>query len=126
MTKTKSDERKQFLIDVFTTALEGGIGYWSAAKSYHWSNTDGTEDFDGFYSDIVDFEDENKKYRIDQAVIVKGVNAILKGTPEDLQLHQSYIIRISGASRFNDAGEIDALDADIIVQVGLFGKVVYG
>ena len=47
MLTAKTDLRKQFLFDVFVTALEGGIGYWSVAEEYHWKK-DG-EDLDGFF-----------------------------------------------------------------------------
>ena len=36
-------DRDKALADVFTTALEGGIGYWSTCSRYLWS-TDGTLD----------------------------------------------------------------------------------
>lgn len=56
-----SDDRKKFYHYMFTTALEGGIGYWSFADEYSWSKggagavigtrTD-IEDFDDFYAII--------------------------------------------------------------------------
>ena len=41
-------------------------------------------------------------------------------------LHESIRKTIEFANTHNDAGEIDAGDADCIVQVACFGEVVYG
>jgi len=48
-TETKTD-REQFLDDMITTAVEGGIGYWSLTTHYSWSDDGPTEAF------IVDLE----------------------------------------------------------------------
>lgn len=32
----RSNERKQFIFDIFVTALEGGIDYWACASKYYW------------------------------------------------------------------------------------------
>lgn len=119
-----SRDRKQFLHDIFVTALEGGIGYWSQASKYRWSVCDGhTEDLDNFVAVIHDTEDNRKKYTVDRAVIQRGLSKIASGTAK---VHESYVKRIGQASRENDFGNCDAGDADVIVQAGLFGEVVYG
>lgn len=87
----RSDKRKAFLHGIFTTALEGGIGYWSAAEEYHWSKAGANavtgpkmpeDDLDGFYAVIVPNEDEwgiwdgdedTKSLRIDIDVIARGI-----------------------------------------------------
>lgn len=126
---SKSIERQQFLFDVFVTAMEGGIGYWSIASEYHWQN-ENKEDLEGFYALISDCEAEDdedgefpKDSRIDQDVIVKGINKIIKG---EVKISDVIRQRIIEASRNNDAGEIDANDADCIVQVGLLGELIFG
>jgi hypothetical protein len=126
----RSDARKQFLFDVFVTALEGGIGYWSVAEAYHWTKDydagSSADDLDGFYAIITDEEGGLvDKVRVDARTIARGIGVIQKGGAE-LHLHDSYRSRILGASAINDSGEIDAGDADIIVQAGLFNEVVYG
>ncbi|MFC9982662.1 hypothetical protein [Gordonia sp. NPDC127522] len=35
---TRTAARTAFLADVYTCALEGGIGYWATCSSYRWSN----------------------------------------------------------------------------------------
>lgn len=126
-----STARGQVLHDVFVTALEGGIGYWSQCFTYHWENGGGLDDLDldGFYADIVDTEDGNKPYRIDRSVIERGLAAIIN-PPADLQAHEtpSMSLRkaVAAAVATNDAGDLDADDADNIVQMGLFGSIIYG
>lgn len=138
--RIRSEDRKQFLHDIFVCALEGGIGYWSQCSNYRWAKPDGSEDLDGFGADIIDIEDDDKAYRIDINVISRGVNKIAKAQapywqpngPErtqcaDVEYLTGYCARTVRAASFeNDASEIDADLADQIVQVGLFGKVVYG
>lgn len=120
-------ERKQFIFDCFIGAMEGGIGYWSSADSYHW--TTGTEldneDLDGFYAVIRDLEDDDKKYRITPAIIKRGINRLISGKATGL--HSAYRAQIAGAYAISeDNGELDATHYDAIVQAGLFGEVRYG
>lgn len=129
----RSQERKQFLFDVFVTAMEGGCGYWSTREKYHIyvSGTE-KEDLDGFNARIRDDEDEDKpSYFIDINLIAKGINRIVNGSatcggeplsdgPESLRS------RIKKASAEMEAGDIDASDADCVIQVGLFNDIVYG
>lgn len=119
-------ERDQFLFDVFVTALEGGINYWSETNDYHiWSDEAATvEDLDGFYANVTNVVDyTGEPVRIDASVVRRGLRAIGNG---NVRIADSYRTRIGRANRANDAGEIDALDADAIVQAGLFGEVRYG
>jgi hypothetical protein len=78
---TKS--RKQFLFNVFVTALEGGIGYWACASEYHWRRPDAgenthtldAEDLDGFYAvvhEITDDETDEHFVKPDRLGILPG------------------------------------------------------
>lgn len=52
-TPNRTEGRKRLLHLMFTTAIEGGIGYWSLTDGYHWFNDKtGTEDLDGFYATL--------------------------------------------------------------------------
>lgn len=127
-TKKKMSLTPQELLNVFTTALEGGIGYWSTASKYHWC-TPGkegeayTDDVTGFYAIIQDVEDNDKEYRIDAAVIKRGMRRLLEGTctfggkawPESRSLWGRVM-----------AEDYDSNDADNVVQAGLFGDIIYG
>jgi hypothetical protein len=123
----------QFLVDVFTTALEGGIGYWSHCTAYHWladDTADCAADHTGFYADIVklyvsdDSDDSGSgaSHRIDRKVIAKGYT-LASTTWRDRYRWSSGkppLVVTDGTDWDFDAG-----DADAIVQLGLFGDVAY-
>lgn len=122
----RTEERKQFLADIFTTAIEGGIDYWAAVSKYYWQK-DGKADLDGFYAVVSDAEDEDaipEDSRIDIEVIARGLNKICN----DPSVKMAGCVRsiIQEADRENDASNIDAEGADCIVQVGLLGELVFG
>jgi len=130
MPLARSTIRKTFLFDVFVCALEGGIGYWGRASVYRWAKSgvdtriasvEEAQDLDGFHA-VVREDSEDEDLRIDIDVIATGVNAIIKGehVRDDIKTY------VKEGSRDNDAGMIDSDAADCIVQLGLFGKVVYG
>lgn len=145
-TQTLDGTREQAYFDIFSTALEGGIGYWSRCKTYHWTNDQGmTEDLAGYHAEIYDVEriieegplptgaigsgrlqDERYAlYRIERAIIAKGIEAFasMYGKPD----HDTYFGRAARhlAQERWDHLDYDATIADAIVQMGLFGEVVY-
>lgn len=100
---------EQFVKDIMVTAVEGGIGYWSCL-------TDVVRDADLNVLSIEghDIEDEEEEFKADLKTIVLGLQmAVSEG-------------RYIDAIKNDDAGELDADDADIILQLGVFGEVVYG
>lgn len=158
-TKTRSEKRKAFLHTVFTTALEGGIGYWSIADEYHWSKpgfvngaNDIVEDRDGFYAVLESNEDdwgvqeafisetdevqpitETQALRVDIDVIERGVNMLVdyviaatKTEDDTAPFSLSYLRQFVEAWLSDgDNGDFDADGADWVVQLGLFGSLVY-
>jgi hypothetical protein len=160
LVETLSEDRKDFLHGLFTTALEGGIGYWSACSDYHWSvDGDGTNaDVDGFYAvihptedgwgvfgdpkgTVGDCEEDRKPLRIDLGVVWRGamwMNLYVQGLVDDkgkvVPFNEvkpwkdgHYYWQYVQAFNSNGAdGDYDADVADMIVQFGLFGEVVYG
>lgn len=121
----RSEARNQFLCDVFTTAFEGGVNYWADVQAYRWQDreADGT-----FYGWLVDSEDEDAEaVKVDIAVIARGFGKFFqwvvdRGFGKDHYYWQA----IEANSTNGDDGDYDAIVADIIVQLGLFGEVVYG
>ena len=131
MTTTTRDE---LFHAIFTTALEGGVNYWSSCSHYQWTNPDESEDYKGFFAVIHDEEDEDDKenedrgyrdrgHRIDRATISKGYKLATT----------TYRDRISWSCdkpplviTDDTDWDYDAGDADAIVQLGLFGDVIYG
>lgn len=152
-TKFRTEGRKRFLHMMFTTAMEGGIGYWSVADVYHWRRTPDPnkvaiaavspavveDDLDGFYAVIesnegdwgVDFA--LPQLRIDIDVMEHGVNLLVdkvieatKSEDPDAGFSRKYL-RQFVIQWLTDAeeGDSDADVADMVVQLGLFGEVVY-
>jgi hypothetical protein len=130
----------ELLHTIFTTALEGGIGYWSAALTYNWSvGGEGVNgDLEGFHADIVDAderagEDNFPQTRIDRSVIARAFERMAAGPIEYMPDGQRYrflsalYARLAHVSseRYFDF-DFDAADADNVVQVGVLGKVVFG
>lgn len=123
---------------VFVTALEGGIGYWSRAYSYHHGKRNEAGGYDanlqGFTADVLDcveHEDvvpnevkaaDERLLTIDRAVIVKGLEAI---ATRRVKLAERLSEAVEAGLR-GDGGAIDAEAADCVVQAGLFGEVIYG
>jgi hypothetical protein len=60
---------------------------------------------------------------LDADAVARGIGRILR---EDVDLDDRFRSRIAVAAAENDAGDIDAVDADVIAQVALLGEVRYG
>lgn len=146
MSKTRTAERAQFLADVLTTAVEGGIGYWSRVTAYRWQAPDlgysdgreGTPEVADAEVTILEVEEEGApEHTVTLDTIAKGLGLIraAKHDPAASEWYEGTTIPFLGestrravvaADRANDAGEIDSSRADVILQVALFGKVIYG
>lgn len=132
----------EFLQDVMITACEGGIGYWSQL----WPKNEGDKcyDYDRPWQYIQEFDEDNDDdydlvavmlgidpkpgftgpgHVIDHDVIKRGISTILSGS---VSISRDIAKDIRIAADEIDAGYIDTEAADCIVQVGLFGKIVYG
>lgn len=148
-----TEEHKEFLHGLFTTALEGGIGYWSACSKYRWAtDQDGrTEDINNFIAVIEPTEDntwgiwddnrDTQSLRIDLDVMARGarlmhwyVQGIVDDKGQQVPLdqirpfppkhyHWQYV---ESYVTLGQQGDYDAGTADMVVQFGLFGQVVYG
>jgi|LakMenEpi03Aug12_release.lakeMendotaPanAssembly.Ray.scaffolds.fasta_scaffold613860_1 hypothetical protein len=162
LNETLSEARKTFLHELFTTALEGGIGYWSQCSEYHWALPDiatgPAEDIDGFYAiihpveggwgvfgdpdgTVGDCDEDKQPLRIDLPVIHRGarlmslyVQGLVDGKGQPVPLDQIKPWRedhyhwqyVTAYNTNGKDGDYDADTADMIVQWGLFGEVVYG
>ena len=118
-------DRDRALNGVFTTALEGGIGYWSAAERYYWSTDGGTTEARDFIAVVRDTEsDDHVAHVIDRDVITLGISR-LYGHMRDFP--DSYHHRAVNALHFGkwEDADYDSDTADLVVQYGLFGEQVY-
>jgi len=144
MTK-RTPQREAFLTSVIITAIEGGIGYWAVARNYDWGTKEGGQHSldgamyarahvrpqDGFAAVAEPgyprktLDDKGRWGILDIDAVAHGLGRLRKD--EDNKLCAKSIRKhILGASAVNEGGDIDANDADIIVQVALLGEVVYG
>lgn len=126
-------EREEFIKDVFTTALYGGITYWANEHTVIWPTQQTPVFWHAVVYDIAD--DERPMYEINRAIINRGLRRIFRAAAKEESvtgetsipyLSHSQARRIAAALALRDASDIDADDADSIVQVGLFGEVRYG
>jgi hypothetical protein len=112
---TATDVRNQLMLDLFITALEGGIGYWAKASEYDPEAVD-------FYATVYDVEDD-EWFRIDAKIIAKGYRL---ATSEWRNRIAWSTDKPPVVITEDTDWDFDAGDADVIVQLGLFGEVVYG
>jgi hypothetical protein len=111
------------VVNIYTTALEGGIGYWAVCDEYKWQYL-----YEDWEKDIV------KPLEPDQALVVlsdkEGTdfeNVVL--TPAKIKDGAKLLIeRFPHLYQILDSDEfhVDADGADAIVQLGIFGEIVYG
>jgi hypothetical protein len=117
---------EEMMGDIMCTALEGGIGYWCAADDIVRKEREGGHFFDyaSFMATPAEEDDEFLPQVVTYATIAQGVQRILACDPKPHV--NSTIYAAVGSITQGDAGGIDADAADAIIQVGLFGELVYG
>jgi hypothetical protein len=126
---TRTTARIQFLNDVITTAVEGGIGHWASPSAYNWGTDKGKFSLDGtpYPTTVTIYEEEDEgNFRFFPLTIDAVASAIRKISRGESQISEDRVKTIVDASRENDGGDIDADLADCIVQVAVLGDVVYG
>lgn len=119
--KQKMDPRTQMFSDVIITAVEGGTGYWAQASAYKWSGDD-------TYPASVELTDDIDANRDTHPVdIVTVANAMYRIVYDPtVKLSASIREAVTTALFLPTHADLDAADADAVVQVALFGEVVYG
>lgn len=115
----RSPEREQFLRDILCAFAEGGIQMIGEIVSRDF-DADALE-----YKRVdVKYFDDPKTHRVTIETIARGLAVCRKGpVPYLSRLSRR---RLNECYRDMDAGEIDAVDATNIVEIGLFGEVIYG
>lgn len=105
----------ELLNSIIITAIEGGINYWAnitdTGDSFNWQ-IEGTEETkDDFWPLILNPQG-----------VLRGLEKLCK----EQYCNQRIYDYIMHAIADNDGSHIDADAADVIVQVALFNKLVYG
>lgn len=141
MTDRDITPRDEAIADLFTTALEGGIGGWSAASEYRWrkpgsdprGRVSDTQDVLGFRAVIHEVdEDEEDGYSatplvIDRFVIRRGMQRLYKhmiDLGDEASRYQKQACRDFTFGNWDDF-DFDADTADMAVQFGLFNTIRY-
>lgn len=117
-------EETVFLSDIISTAVEGGIGYWSQVDSYTWDDASGEPGWEPTTVVVYDTEEDGENAEpmpLDIAKVAEGINRLVQGWPNTVVTKDT----LSGLATL-DAGEIDSDAADAIVQCALLGEMVYG
>lgn len=124
----RSDERQAFYDDVMVTFTEGGIQMVGQILNIENDTTrgfySGLEGVHPYKAVTVRYYDDDVHHVVTVDTLSKAFTAMRNG--EVQYLSESSRKRLNEAYREMDAGEIDAVDATNIVEIGLFGKVVYG
>lgn len=162
-TPKRTQKRKEFYHYCFTTAMEGGIGYWSVLTEYHWGGVKPAVDaevnkqqyvydLEQFYAILESSEDdwgveeafiseegkvlpitETQSLTVDINVIERGVNLLVdkviaatKSEDENAEFSRKYLRQfvVQWLTDLQD-GDSDSDVCDLVVQLGLFGTVVY-
>jgi hypothetical protein len=116
----------EFISDILITAFDGGVGacwYWAvpapSPRNGRWLYTSGE-----LWESVLVREYENDiDIFVTHTVVAMGLRKILD---RQVEINAGLLGHIAAGVAENDAGEIDALCADVIIQAGVFGKVVYG
>ena len=141
----------QFIGDILTTALEGGIGYWATCTEIERANPANDRVFDQVLSPLTvysakvvdrewfEFTQTSTPLEIQEArqdgdgpdfdekeinhdTVVAGIKALLTGK---VKIRADLLDQVTTSIATEDC-DIDADAADCIVQAGLFGEVIYG
>ena len=123
----------QFIYDILTNWVEGGFNQWACfteinrepdtldvisavVQDAEWDMEE-PDDMPDFKNELVDYD-----------TIVRGLERVLsqQGTEDHVGISSDILDYISRGVREQDAGDIDAIASDCIVQAGLLGDVVYG
>lgn len=124
--------RAQLLHDVFVTAIEGGMtSAWGRVLTYHWAKDvahydSDVDDLEGFYALVDEYGDDDTpsaRHHIDRDVIQRGMQLAATEWQHKIHWQCGYTPPVNDDVEWPD---FDAIDADCIVQLGLFGEVIYG
>lgn len=129
-----SEAEQEFACDVITTFVEGGVYGWFKVRKYRWSDPflDKGTSRDA-QCEVLEVEQTWHGYRpmegaewqpLTPRAVHLAFASLMEGPVKGL--HDKRRGQLIAAWVLHDAGDVDADDADVIVQVALLGEVVYG
>jgi hypothetical protein len=98
----------EFLGDLLTTAVEGGINYWAGVESL-----DRDDDLRVTWIRLRDLVDDRPCGVVTRSHMFDGLQRFCDAYRGDVPAKL-------------DDGDFDAEDCDVMLQLGVFGEVVYG
>jgi hypothetical protein len=111
-----NDEAEQFLRDVMTTAIEGGIDYWAYVRDLERNN-----DGDVVCFDVRDAEEpEQDRTHIDADAIRGAINRILGN---HVKVGRDIVEQFIGFPNDCENTNCDAEGADVVVQIAVYGEI---
>lgn len=118
-TGSRTPERAEYLADIIITAVEGGSGYWASFRCYQHSEPATTS------VHVRDFKYTKAAWAVIGLDQIEGaLSKIARG--DDVGVSERVRQWIIQWDRDNDAGQLDAGDADCILQIAVYGKVIFG
>lgn len=118
------DLEEQFLYDILTTFVESGWSDWARFTEVNRE----VDTLDVLSITLIDVEDSGKSFDVGIDEVFTGLCRIV-GKDNDgkhVDISSSILDYVMRGVREQDAGDIDAIGADCIVQAAIFGELVYG
>lgn len=128
----RSPEREQFLLDVFTTAIENYGHGWFWVTAYKWEGLPPSE----AYAEIT-AQDDDKQYRVTIDTMARGLTVVreaelngdvvrvnAKGEPLGFGGEARRQLLIADRTNGED-GDYDVIGALAVLECALFGRVIY-
>jgi hypothetical protein len=112
--------RRQFFLDIMSTAIEGGIDYWAAVDE-----VDRDKDGEYLFFKVRDSEDRTDPWRAVSPLEIEAAIEKIKAGSVKVADHYLQAILKAEADMENMGVYIDADVADTIVQVAAYGEVVF-
>ena len=103
--------------DIMCSALEGGISYWcsEAEVNGNYLGTYAHEQISRGGTLRLHDAEEDEQYELTMEKFLNGLNLFLENRPDLVSDHGCI-----------DAGDFDGVCADSIVQLALFGELIFG
>jgi len=128
ITTTIEEAARDRANSILCTAIEGGITYWAEVLTYRWMDPERDYRPDT-HATVRDAEDEGGEvHTLTAQSIIVGLSRLASGEvgAGNPAAEESWSDALRKVLAGDDEVDLDASDADCIVQAALFGEIVYG
>ena len=114
--------------DIMVSALEGGINYWckKAEVAGNYFGEYASDQISRGGELILHDMEENKTYTVSKEKFIEGLKKYITAGNTECIVRETDDYGIYTGKLSIEAGNIDALAADCIIQYAVFGDVIYG